>query len=108
MSAEEPRLADQQSGGIGAKRLNFSRDPFATESSGQSLISQEQEVEPYFDTGIPFIVGTINVPYEIVPQLYLLLQLFLAFLFEVPLTIRPILDFVFIWLYLRYFMRTYP
>lgn len=58
---------------MGAKRINFSRDPFAVDSNNESLIQQEQEVEPYFDTGIPFISGTISIPYEVLPQLYLMM-----------------------------------
>ena len=56
---------------------------------------------------MPFVSGTVQIPYEIVPQVYLLTELLLGFLFEAPITIRPFIDFFWIWLFIRYFMRTH-
>jgi hypothetical protein len=59
-----------------------------------------------FDTAIPFISSTIKIPYSVLPQLYIFASLGVSFLFEQPFDLRILLDFFWIWFYLRYFMRT--
>ena len=59
-----------------------------------------------FDSGIPFISGNIVIPYCILPQVYVLGCLFFSFIFEQPFDLRILVDFYWIWLYLRFFMRT--
>jgi len=59
-----------------------------------------------FDSGIPFISGNIVFPYSILPQVYIVASLFISFIFEQPFDLRVLADFFWIWLYLRFFMRT--
>ena len=63
-------------------------------------------VSTEFDTGIPFISGNIIVAYSILPQLYIVGSLIISFIFEQPFDLRILLDFFWIWLYLRFFMKT--
>ena len=58
-----------------------------------------------FDSGIPFISGNIVIPYAIMPQLYIITNIFVSFIFEQPFDLRILIDFFWIWLYLRFFMR---
>jgi hypothetical protein len=67
---------------------------------------QKQIAKREFDTAIPFISSTIKIPYSILPQLYVVASLGVSFLFEQPFDLRVMLDFFWIWFYLRYFMRT--
>jgi len=59
-----------------------------------------------FDSKIPFISGNIVVPYTFLPQLYVCASLLICFVFERPFDLRILIDFFWIWLYLRFFMRT--
>ena len=59
-----------------------------------------------FDTGIPFIVGTIRIPYGVLPQLYIAFTLSIEFLFVLPFNLKILYDFFWIWFYLRFFMKT--
>lgn len=59
-----------------------------------------------FDTGIPFIHGTVRIPYGVLPQLYVIFTLVSEFLFELPFCGKIIIDYFWIWFYLRFFMRT--
>jgi hypothetical protein len=64
-------------------------------------------IKTEFDSGIPFISGNIVVPYSILPQLYIFTNLFVSFIFEQPFDLRVLIDFFWIWLYLRFFMRVF-
>ena len=44
----------------GPTPIDFNRDPFLENE-------EEQDLDPFFDTRVPFISGTIQIPYEIVP-----------------------------------------
>lgn len=59
-----------------------------------------------FDSGIPFISGNIVMPYSILPQLYIIASLASSFVFEQPFDLRILIDFFWVWFYLRFFMRT--
>ena len=59
-----------------------------------------------FDTGVPFIHGTVRIPYGVLPQLYVVFTLVSEFLFELPFCGKIIIDYFWIWFYLRFFMRT--
>ena len=67
---------------------------------------QEQTETKEFDSGVPFISGNIIIPYSILPQLYIVASLSVSFLFEQPFDLRILLDFFWIWFYLRFFMRS--
>jgi len=69
-----------------------------------SLASPAKKKSACFDTGIPFIKDTIKVPYDLVPSVYLFSYYFVMFLFEQPLTLRFLIDFFWVWFYLRFFM----
>jgi hypothetical protein len=74
-----------------------------------SKVSQPAASPPKeFDTGIPFILGTLRIPYGVLPQLYIGFTLSIEFLFELPFNIKILYDFFWIWFYLRFFMRTKP
>lgn len=47
------------------------------------------------------------IPYSSLPQLYLCGNLFVSFIFEQPFDLRLLLDFFWVWFYLRFFMKTH-
>lgn len=59
-----------------------------------------------FDTRIPFITGNLIVPFRMIPQLYIGLTFFIAFILELQYDFRIIFSLYFTWFYLRFFMKT--
>lgn len=77
------------------------------QSQGSAISFSNPTIKTEFDSGIPFISGNIVVPYAILPQLYMVASLLVAFIFEQPFDLRVLIEFFWVWLYLRFFMRIY-
>ena len=60
--------------------------------------------ERQLDTHIPFISNNLQLPYKILPQVYIGLTYLVQFLLEVQWDMRLLSAFYFSWLYLRFFM----
>ena len=75
-------------------------------NSGDNAINFTNSQKSEFDTGIPFIASNVVIPYSVLPQLYIFSSLFVAFIFEQPFDLRILIDFLWIWVYIRFFMKS--
>lgn len=66
---------------LGLKQASAHQQNQVSRESGQ-INFNNPTLRTDFDSGIPFISGNIVVPYSILPQLYLVANLFVSFVFE--------------------------